>query len=107
MGTNLLKVESIACNRQGRCLFSDLSFELNQGQILQVEGQNGAGKTTLLRILAGLFSAQSGEVTWCGTKIKSDRMQFDIESLYIGHKTGVNVQLTALENIAFGLKHMA
>lgn len=102
--TNLLKVESIDCHRQGRCLFSDLSFELGSAQILQIEGQNGAGKTSLLRILAGFVSAQSGQVLWQGTNIKTDSIKFAIDSLYIGHKTGVNLQLTALENTAFWLE---
>ncbi|MDE3271151.1 cytochrome c biogenesis heme-transporting ATPase CcmA [Pseudoalteromonas sp. G4] len=100
----MLKVDSICCVRQDRCLFEDLSFELHQGQIVQLEGQNGAGKTSLLRILAGFVRAESGKVMWQGVDIAKDNLQFACDTLYIGHKTGVNGQLTALENLAFWLE---
>lgn len=100
----MLKVDSICCIRQDRCLFEDLSFELRQGQIVQLEGQNGAGKTSLLRILAGFVRAESGKVLWQGQDIAKDNLQFASDTLYIGHKTGVNGQLTAVENLAFWLE---
>lgn len=100
----MLKVDSICCIRQDRCLFEDLSFELHQGQIVQLEGQNGAGKTSLLRILAGFVRAESGKVLWQGQDIAKDNLQFASDTLYIGHKTGVNTQLTAVENLAFWLE---
>ena len=71
---------------------------------MQLEGQNGAGKTSLLRILAGFVRAESGRVVWQGVDILKDNMQFAEQTLYIGHKTGVNGQLTALENLAFWLE---
>ncbi|TMO83819.1 cytochrome c biogenesis heme-transporting ATPase CcmA [Pseudoalteromonas spongiae] len=100
----MLKVDSICCIRQDRCLFEDLSYELHQGQIVQLEGQNGAGKTSLLRILAGFVRAESGKVLWQGQDIAKDNLQFASDTLYIGHKTGVNGQLTAVENLAFWLE---
>ena len=100
----MLKVDSICCIRQDRCLFEGLSFELHQGQIVQLEGQNGAGKTSLLRILAGFVRAESGKVLWQGQDIAKDNLQFASDTLYIGHKTGVNGQLTAVENLAFWLE---
>lgn len=100
----MLKVDSICCIRQDRCLFEDLSFELHQGQIIQLEGQNGAGKTSLLRILAGFVRAESGKVMWQDQDIAKDNLQFSSDTLYIGHKTGVNGQLTAVENLAFWLE---
>lgn len=100
----MLKVDSICCIRQDRCLFEDLSFELHQGQIVQLEGQNGAGKTSLLRILAGFVRAESGKVLWQGQDVAKDNLQFASDTLYIGHKTGVNGQLTAVENLAFWLE---
>ena len=85
-------------------MFEGLSFELHQGQIVQLEGQNGAGKTSLLRILAGFVRAESGKVLWQGQDIAKDNLQFASDTLYIGHKTGVNGQLTAVENLAFWLE---
>ncbi len=44
-------------------LFRGLSLDLSAGDVLHVTGENGTGKTSLLRILAGLLSPYSGEVS--------------------------------------------
>ena len=41
-----------------------VSFDLHPGEMLGLFGPNGAGKTTLVRIIAGLLSADSGDVHW-------------------------------------------
>jgi heme exporter protein A len=97
----LLKVENITCIRQDRCLFEDLSFELPQGTIMQIEGPNGAGKTSLFRILSGFTRLEQGNRFWFDKNISDDEESFFSELLYIGHKTGVNTQLNAIENIQF------
>ena len=51
--TVLLQVVDLSCIRDDRVLFEGLSFELNAGQVLLLEGKNGSGKTSLLRILCG------------------------------------------------------
>ncbi len=45
-----------------RALFTDLSFEIGDGDKIGLVGDNGCGKTTLLRILMGEESADGGEV---------------------------------------------
>jgi len=49
----------------------DVTIELRRGEILSVLGPNGAGKTTLLRVLAGVTSPASGEVTLFGAPLAS------------------------------------
>ena len=44
----------LSLERGGRELFRELSFEVQPGQLLQIDGANGAGKTSLMRILCGL-----------------------------------------------------
>jgi heme exporter protein A len=65
----LLSGQSLECSRDDRLLFRDLNFELESGQVLQIEGANGSGKTSLLRILCGLRMADAGQVLWRGENI--------------------------------------
>lgn len=87
-----LAAHQLALERGGRQLFSGLSFTVNPGQLIQIEGANGAGKTSLMRILAGL-----------------SRYGFDgsVERhaplLYLGHKSAVKGLLSARENLAWHL----
>ena len=43
-------------------LFKNISFQVNQGDVLAVTGWNGSGKSTLLRIIAGLAKPSAGQV---------------------------------------------
>ncbi len=94
---------NLSCVRDERTLFSGLSFTLEPGEIVQIEGRNGAGKTSLMRILAGLSSADAGEVRWQGVNTRRQRDVFHQQLLYLGHQPGVKSVLTAFENLAFYL----
>jgi heme exporter protein A len=85
-------------------LFEDLNFSLKSGQIMQLAGPNGAGKTSLLRIIAGFAAPDEGDVFWRENSITKNYDDFARELLFIGHKTGVNAQLTAVENVRFWLQ---
>lgn len=94
---------NLSCVRDERTLFSGLSFTLEPGEIVQIEGRNGAGKTSLMRLLAGLSSADAGEVRWQGVNTRRQRDVFHQQLLYLGHQPGVKSVLTAFENLAFYL----
>nr|WP_129952271.1 cytochrome c biogenesis heme-transporting ATPase CcmA [Rahnella sp. RFA10(1/100)] len=94
---------NLSCVRDERTLFSGLSFTIEPGDMVQIEGRNGAGKTSLLRILAGLSSPDAGEVRWQGVSTRRQRDIFHQQLLYLGHQPGVKSVLTAFENLAFYL----
>lgn len=48
----------------------DVSFEVNEGEVIALIGANGAGKTTTLQTITGLISAKSGEVLFEGTNLQ-------------------------------------
>ncbi|PIJ51538.1 heme ABC transporter ATP-binding protein CcmA [Erwinia sp. OLTSP20] len=97
----MLEARSLTCVRGERTLFSQLSFTVNPGDILQIEGVNGAGKTSLLRILAGLHRSEQGHVCWDGQDILQQREAFHRQLLFLGHRPGVKALLTPLENLRF------
>jgi len=80
--------------RGERCLFSDLSFALNPGELLLLEGQNGSGKTSLMRAIAGLLEFESGDVHWDGNPVREYRQAFHGEMIWMAHRTGLKLDLT-------------
>ena len=57
-----LNVSNLACYRTGNKIFSDISFNLKEGDVCLLSGSNGSGKTTLLRVLAGLIPISYGSI---------------------------------------------
>jgi heme exporter protein A len=80
-----------------------LSFVASGGECLQVTGANGSGKTTLLRALCGLVPLERGRIRWRGTDITADPSAYHSELAYLGHDNGLKGDLTATENLRFGL----
>ncbi|MBB1268712.1 cytochrome c biogenesis heme-transporting ATPase CcmA [Shewanella sp. SR44-3] len=99
----LLSASLLTCVREERVLFDQLSFEINRGDIVQIEGPNGAGKTSLIRILAGLSRPYSGQVCYKDETVLDCREEYNADLLYLGHLPGVKSELTAAENIKFNL----
>jgi len=97
----MLKCDRLTCVREERVLFKNLSFTIKPGEIVQVEGPNGVGKTSLFRLLIGLSLPYEGKVCWQAQNILKDRQAYYQNMLYLGHKSGVKPELTALENIQF------
>lgn len=97
----MLEAKNLTCIRDERTLFSDLSFTVAPGDLVQIDGANGAGKTSLLRILAGLSRAEEGEVCWQQRSIYRQRERYHASLLYLGHQPGIKAVLTPLENLSF------
>ncbi|MDG3088751.1 cytochrome c biogenesis heme-transporting ATPase CcmA [Vibrio hannami] len=97
----MLEVSNLTAIRDERVLFEDLSFTVNSGEIVQIEGRNGTGKTTMLRIIAGLGDKDGGEVFWKQLSTQADRDAFHQDLLFLGHQTGVKRELTGFENLSF------
>lgn len=99
----LLRASLLECQRGESVLFSGISFDLAEGEVLQVGGANGTGKTSLLRILAGLSRPVEGDVYWRGETILAHRSGYASEMAYLGHHLGLKGELTVMENLRFGM----
>lgn len=97
----MLVLHNLSCIRDERVLFHNLSFTVQVGDMVQIEGANGAGKTSLLRLLAGLSRAEQGEVSWHAEPIRLQRERWHQNMLYLGHQPGVKAVLSPLENLRF------
>ncbi|WP_334019287.1 cytochrome c biogenesis heme-transporting ATPase CcmA [Alteromonas sp. S015] len=99
----MLEARGLTCSKQDRTLFEGLSLVVKPSELLYLRGPNGAGKTSLLRILTGLSSPDSGAVLYNGIDISKDKTGYYQNLLYLGHKSGTNGSLSALDNLSFWL----
>ena len=80
----------------------DVSIDIAAGEVVALVGENGSGKSTLAKVLAGLYTPQSGNVTWDGVDIAT------IDPSELGEKVALIFQdfiryhLSADQNIRFG-----
>lgn len=99
--TAQLSADGLTLFRGERLLFKGLSFALNPGGMLLLEGQNGSGKTSLMRAIAGLIEFEDGDVMWDGQPVRSNRPAFYGSLVWMQHRVGFKADLTLVENLRF------
>jgi len=65
----LLDVANLTTAYRGLIAISDISIQVDSGEIVTVAGANGAGKSTLLKTISGMEKAKSGSVSFGGERI--------------------------------------
>jgi manganese/zinc/iron transport system ATP- binding protein len=68
-----LSVESLTVAYQKKPVLRDVTFEVNEGELVGIIGPNGAGKSTLIKAILGLLPTISGEVSIYGKPYKQQR----------------------------------
>ena len=94
-----LVAEKLAGERGGEIVFSDVSFQVGDGQALTVTGPNGSGKSTLLRIVAGLLEPAAGVIRLDGSRLEWPTIASAAH--YLGHGNSMKPALTVSENLRF------
>jgi len=69
--TKILEVNHVTKRFGGLTAVNDVSFVVNQGEILSVIGPNGAGKSTLFKLISSFLSTSSGDVRLAGERINN------------------------------------
>ena len=67
----LLEVRGVTKRFGGLKAVSDVSFSVQEGEILSVIGPNGAGKSTLFKLIASFLRTSAGEVLFRGERISN------------------------------------
>jgi ABC-2 type transport system ATP-binding protein len=80
---------------------SDVSFELDKGELFGFLGPNGSGKTTIIKALCGLLRPTEGTGRILGMDIRKDAAEIRRRVGYMSQKFGLYEDLTVAENIAF------
>jgi len=76
-----------------------VSFEARQGTLTALVGPDGAGKTTLLRLIAGLMTADSGELEVLGINVAADPQTIQNRIGYMPQKFGLYEDLSVQQNL--------
>jgi branched-chain amino acid transport system ATP-binding protein len=71
--TALLELQKVSKRFGGLQALRDLTFNVNEGEILGLIGPNGAGKSTLFNLINGVFAPDTGHITFNGADITGER----------------------------------
>lgn len=82
----------------------DVSFEVNEGEVVSLIGANGAGKTSILRTISGLVRPSTGTIAFEGQEIQKTPAQKIVASGLSQVPEGRHVfpGLSVLENLEMG-----
>ena len=64
----ILEVDKLSKTFKSKPVLKGVSFKVQAGEVVALVGKNGAGKSTLLKLILGLLTADSGQVTFLGKK---------------------------------------
>ncbi len=100
----MLKVDNINVYYGNIHAIKDVSFEVNDGEIVALIGANGAGKSTTLKTVSGLLHSRTGSITFMDEEIdKIDAYKLVSKGLaQVPEGRRVFLQMSVLENLQMG-----
>jgi branched-chain amino acid transport system ATP-binding protein len=100
----MLQVKNLTVSYGKTEVVHNISFEVNQGEIVTILGANGAGKSTILNTIVALHKAKEGSISFQGKEISNDRpdqlVRKGIRIVPEGRQ--IFPQHTVMENILLG-----
>ncbi|KEQ16585.1 ABC transporter ATP-binding protein [Endozoicomonas numazuensis] len=105
-----LDIAGLSCRYEQTSVLSNLSLQVEEGEIVCLLGRSGCGKTTLLKAISGLLQPSAGSISLHGQKVSSAHGSFPPEQRGIGmifQDYALFPHLTVFHNIAFGLKDLS
>jgi ABC-2 type transport system ATP-binding protein len=100
----LIHVEGLTRYYGEKRAISDVSFDVNEGEILGMLGPNAAGKTTTMRILTCFMPATSGEATVGGYDIFNQSMEVRKITGYLPENPPIYTELSVKDYLSFVCK---
>jgi branched-chain amino acid transport system ATP-binding protein len=102
----LLEVESLNTYYGESRVLQDMSFKVDQGEIVALLGRNGMGKSTTLKSIMGLVKPRSGTVIYKGEDV-AGYPPYKVAKAGIGYvpeERWIFPTLTVMENLVMGIK---
>lgn len=101
----MLKIEKLSFKYGNKEILKDFSLEVEEGDRVALRGASGCGKSTLLRLIAGLETPFSGDISFNEkniTKLSPHKRDFG----YVFQDFALFPHLTVKENILFGISEI-
>ena len=100
----MLKVDNLSVHYGVIQAVKDVSFEVNEGEVVTLIGANGAGKTSILRTISGLVRPSAGKIEFLGQEIQKEPARRIVANGLSQVPEGRHVfpGLTVLENLELG-----
>jgi ABC-type Fe3+/spermidine/putrescine transport system ATPase subunit len=98
-----IEVTNIGKQFEDSIAIADISFTLNEGELVTLLGPSGCGKTTVLKLIAGLLEPDTGKIIVDGVDVSTIATE-DRNIGFVFQSYALFPHLTVAENIAFGLE---
>lgn len=60
--TKILSINNLSFNVKEKTILDDISFDVNNGEIIGIAGESGSGKTTLAKLISGIIQPSNGNI---------------------------------------------
>ena len=100
----LLKVDRITCGYGDMQVLTDVSINIQRGEVVSIIGPNGAGKSTVMKAVFGLLHPWTGRIEFDGVDISRHEPYQIVETgmCYVPQVANVFTELTVDENLDMG-----
>lgn len=100
----MLEVRDLSVNYGVIQAVKNVSFEINQGEIVTLIGANGAGKSTIVKTISGLLKPKSGQIFYLGEEIdhKSAPQIVSAGISQVAEGRHIFAGMTVMENLQMG-----
>ncbi|MBC6349428.1 MULTISPECIES: ABC transporter ATP-binding protein [Lactobacillus] len=100
----MLEVRDLSVNYGVIQAVKNVSFEINQGEIVTLIGANGAGKSTIVKTISGLLKPKSGQIFYLGKEIdhKSAPQIVSAGISQVAEGRHIFAGMTVMENLQMG-----
>ena len=108
MNETILEMEHISKTFGPVKALKDVHMDLRSGEVHALMGENGAGKSTLMKILSGVYSLESGTLTYFGkeTEFENPKEAQEAGVAIVHQELNMMADLTVAENIYIGRESM-
>ncbi|HKL94346.1 MAG TPA: ABC transporter ATP-binding protein [Clostridia bacterium] len=103
MSNSILSINNVSKRyaQKSNYAIQNISFDINEGEIVGILGHNGAGKSTTLKCITGMLPFERGEIKICGHSIKSEPLIAKQNFGFVSDNHAVFERMTGREYLNF------